>query len=319
MRRALPYVLAGIAVFLVAVAVLLRFYALPRLLVTPLDQFAETIATGTGTTFDPATLSEREGVDLTAHRTVRGDVAASTRTVGVWDESLVVTDSDNTLINATTDRVAWDRHTGEAVNCCGENVNGVPTEHEGLSYKFPFNAEKKTYQFFDTTAKQAFPIDFKGTEELEGLTVYRYEQTIGPVQIGELEVPGSLVGDPSTPSVEAPRYYSNTRTVWVEPLTGIIVKGAEQQQQTLRDSAGTDQVTLIEVTLTFDNDTVKRQADLAKDGRSQAQLVGVWLPLIALILGLVIGVVAFLLIRREEHQPPAAALPAEESSAGSHR
>lgn len=299
MRRATTYVLTGLSVFLVALAVLLRFYVVPGLLVTPLDQFAESFAPGTGTVFDPAALTERTDVDMVAHRTLRGDVAASSKDRGVWDESVVLSDSSGKLINATTDRVAWDRKTGEAINCCNENVDGTPTKHVGLSYKFPFNAKKKSYQFFDTTAKQAQPMVYQGSEKIQGLTVYRYQQRVGPVQIGELEVPGDLVGSDAA-SVTAPRFYDNTRTTWVEPVTGVIVKGQEKQHQVLRDASGADALTLIEVTLTFDQKTQKQQGDLAKDGRSKKTLVGTAVPLVCLLLGLALATVAFVFARREQ-------------------
>jgi hypothetical protein len=297
MRRVSTYLLAGLAVFFLAMSVLLRFYVVPGLLVTPLDQFAESFAPGTGTVFDPATLTERPDVDMIAHRTLRGDVAASSKDRGVWDESVVLSDSSGQMINTTTDRVAWDRKTGEAVNCCNENVDGTPTKHVGLSYKFPFGAEKKTYQFFDVTAKRAYPMHYKGSEKIQGLTVYRYEQPIAPVQVGEVEVPGDLVGS-SEATVTAPEWYDNLRTVWVEPVTGVIVKGSEAQHETLRDGAGADKVTLIKVTLTFNEKTQKQQGDLAKDGRSQKALVGTWLPLICLLLALILGALAFVLERR---------------------
>jgi DUF3068 family protein len=296
MRRAFAYVLTGLAIFLIAMAPLLRYYVVPQLLVTPLDQFAESFAPGTGTVFDPATLTEKDGVSMVAHRTLRGDVAASSKSHGVWDESVVLSDSDGNLINATTDRVAWDRKTALAINCCNENVDGVPTKHEGLSYKFPFNSEKKAYPFFDTTAKKATPMVYRGEEKLQGLTVYRYQQRVDPVQIGEIEVPGNLVGS-TAPSVTAPRFYDNTRTVWVDPLSGVIVKGSEDQHQVVRDASGADAITLIKVTLTFNEKTQKQQADLAKDAHSKATLVGVWIPLVALIVGLILLFVAMGLAR----------------------
>jgi hypothetical protein len=298
MRRAAVYVLVGLAVFMLAIAASLRFYVVPNLLVTPLDQFAESFAPGTGTVFDPAALAERSDVDMVAHRTLRGDVAASSKEHGVWDESVVLSDSQGKLINATTDRVAWDRKTGMAINCCDENVDGVPTKHRGLSYKFPFGSEKTSYPFFDTTAKVARPMKYQDSEKIQGLTVYRYQMQVGPVQIGELEVPGDLVGS-DEPAVTAPRFYDNTRTVWVEPLSGVIVKGQEKQHQVLRDAAGADALTLIQVTLTFDERTQKQQGDLAKDARSKAALVGTWVPLICLLLAIVFGILAAVLARRD--------------------
>jgi Porin PorA len=303
MRRSVSLILLALGTAFLALALSLRFYVMPSLLVTPIDQFAQSFAPGTGTVFNPNSLAEETNVDMVAHRTLRGDVAASSDTVGVWDESLLLEKADGTLINASTDRVAWDRKTAEAVNCCGEAVDGVPTKHEGLSYKFPFNTEKKTYQFFDVTAKKAFPMAYKGTEKVQGLTVYRFEQPIKPVQVGTQDVPGDLVGE-TGPTVTATQWYDNHRTVWVEPLTGVIVKGSEKLHQTFRNSAGEDKVTLLDVTLTFDQRTQKQQADLAKDGRSKAHLVGIWAPLALGIIGLILIVVGVLpLARRRDADP----------------
>ena len=72
MRRGVGIVLVGLGVFFVALALLLRFYVVPSLLVTPIDQFAESFAPGTGTVFNPATLVEEDNVDMVAHRTLRG-------------------------------------------------------------------------------------------------------------------------------------------------------------------------------------------------------------------------------------------------------
>ena len=69
----------------------------------------------------------------------------------------------------------------------------------------------------------------------------------------------------------------------------------------LRDAAGTDEVTLIKVTLTFNEKTQKQQGDLAKDGRSQKALVGTWVPIICLLLGLIMAALAALLMRRQRN------------------
>lgn len=301
MRRVTSLVLSGLGVFLVAGALLLRFYVMPSLLVTPIDQFAESFAPGTGTAFNPKTLTEEKDVDLVAHRTLRGDVAASSKKVGVWDESLILEKADGTLVNAALDRVAWDRKTGEAVNCCGENVEGdTSVKHKGLSYKFPFHTKKQTYQFFDVTARKAYPITYKGSENILGLTVYRFSQGIAPVQTGTADVPGDLIGEQGV-TVQATQWYANVRTVWVEPLTGVIVKGQEKLHQTFRNSAGEDKVTLADVTLTFDARTQKQQADLAKDGRKKAFLVGVLAPLGLGVVGLIlIGLAAGTIARRDD-------------------
>ena len=141
MRRFLGPVLLGVGVFLVVLAGLLKFFVADRVIVTPIDQYAQTTSPGPGSFLDPATLQVRSG-DLVAVRTLKGDVKA-----------VVLSTGDGQFIRATVDRVATDRRTGEAVNCCGEAVDSEPTRHTGLSYKFPFDTQKQDYQFWDPNAK----------------------------------------------------------------------------------------------------------------------------------------------------------------------
>ena len=88
----------------------------------------------------------------------------------MWDVFVKVVDEDGQLVTATTDRVALDRSTSEAVNCCDESLNGAPTKHEGIEYKFPFDAEKKTYQYFDTTIGAASDMVYKDSEKSRAST-----------------------------------------------------------------------------------------------------------------------------------------------------
>src|SRR3954471_8203208 len=160
MRRIVGYVLLAVGVFLVVLAPLLRFYALPELRKAPLDELAQTVSEAHNATYlQLSDQSVQTGQDLVATRRVRGDVKAGSSDTAVWDVFVRIENPGlNTLVTATTDRVAFDRKTSEAVNCCGAAVNGEPTEHSGIEYKFPFDAKKKTYQYFDTTLKTALPM-----------------------------------------------------------------------------------------------------------------------------------------------------------------
>src|SRR5262249_38754487 len=133
-----------------------------------------------------------------------------------------VPSSDPRLLSVTTDRVTSDRKTAEAVYVPGwnANVNGdTSIRHEGLSYKWPIDAEKKTYQFFLPDLGKAFPAEYIGTDHIAGLDVYKYESKTG-------DQPYKIQGI-------ADGTYNDVRTVWVEPRTGVIVKGQEHQVQTL--------------------------------------------------------------------------------------
>ncbi len=295
MRRFLGPVLLGLGVFLLVLAGMLRFFVADRVIVTPIDQYAQTVAPGPGTYLDPAVLKERSG-DLVARRTLKADVAASDKDTAVWDVSVVLSTGDGAFVRASLDRVATDRRTGEAVNCCGEAVDSAPTRHTGVSYKFPFDTQKKDYAFWDPNSKQAPVAKFVSEDKVQGLTTYKFLQQVPPTQIRTQEVPGSLVGE-TAPSVQAPVFYATTRTVWVEPKTGVIVKGNEQAKTTLRDSAGQDKATVIQYDLTFDDATQRNQANLAKDNIGKINLITRWLPLLGLVLGLILILAGLILMR----------------------
>jgi len=307
MRRFLGPVLLGVGVFLVVLAGLLKFFVADRVILTPIDQYAQTTSLGPGSFLDPAVLQVRSA-DLVAVRTLKGDVAASTKDVAVWDVSVVLSTGDGQLVRASVDRVATDRRTAEAVNCCGEAVDSTPTRHTGVSYKFPFNTQKQDYQFWDPNAKKAATARYVSEETVEGLTTYKFVSTIPATQIQTQEVPGSLVGE-TAPTVQAPVYYADTRTVWVEPKTGVIVKGSEQNLTTLRDSAGQDKTKVLQFDLTFNEQTQRSQAQLARDNIGKIDLLTIWLPLIGLLVGIVLIAAGLIIMVSADR---AAARPTEE-------
>lgn len=295
MRRLWGGVLLTLGVFLVVLAGMLRFYVADRAVQTPIDQYAKTVSPGPGRYFDPGSLREVQA-DMVATRTVRGDVPASSEDTGVWDVYVAVETGTGTLIRESQDRLAFDRKTAEAVNCCGEAVDGVPARHAGVSYKFPFDTKKQDYQFWDVNSKAAYPAKFIAEEQVQDLTVYKFVELIAPTQIRTAEVPGSLVGE-SAATFDAPVFYTNTRTVWVEPKSGVIVKGNEQTSSTLRNSAGQDKLIVLQADFTFNDETQRNQADLARDAISKINLISLWLPLAAVLLGLILMAAGVLVLR----------------------
>ena len=160
MRRLWGGVLLGLGVFLIVLAGLFRFFVADRAILTPIDQYTKTVAPGAGTYFDTASLSEKRA-DLTATRILRGDVAASTADVGVWDVSVAVETGDTSLVRASLDRVAFDRKTAESVDCCGAGVDGEPVRHEGVTYKFPFDTEQQDYLLWDVNSRKSYPARYR--------------------------------------------------------------------------------------------------------------------------------------------------------------
>ncbi len=327
MRRVIGYLLVGLGAFLLVLAPLARWYVYPRVAVAPLgcdgtsaicqDRVNLSPSAGIATTlFDPATLHVRTNVALVGQERVRADVAASSgpdnRTV--WDESQTVSDAAGTLVTATTMRIPFDGHTSQMIDCCGANVDGVKiTDFSGINpLKFGFGTEQKTYQYFDKTLNKATAMEFKDVETIDGVECYKFVQVIAATQVGALEVPGNLVGS-ADPSVQAPEFYANTRTVWVEPTTGVIVKGVEVQKQTLRGADGSDKLTLIDATIGFTPDNVRLSAKAAADGKSQLGLVTTVIPIVGLAGGLLLIALGLFLVvgaRRDTPLPPPAGEPA---------
>lgn len=309
MRRALGVVLVAVGTFLIVGAVAVPLYVAPALVKVPLDQKSVTVSKAeNATVLDFKTQSERTGVDLTATRAVRGDVPTGKPVDrAVWDVGLRVVDEAGTEIAVSTDRVALDRRTAEAVSCCEEDVNGTPFKHEGLTYTFPFGTKKTTYQYFDNTVRRAYPATYVGTERVQGLTVYKFQMTIDPVKISEIKVPGKMLGS-TEPIATAERYYANTRTLWVEPQSGVIVRGQEEQVQTLRNSEGADKLTIVRATLGFTDDTQKQQAKVARDARFKINLLTLVAPLVLGILGGVLLLFGLISVVRAARQTDVSAV-----------
>lgn len=310
MRRGFGYVLVGLGAFLLVLAPLAKWYIAPKAMVANVRSGCDTkalcedgvsISPSVGTAavlFDAGALATggdpiRRNVELTNVQRVKPDVEASeganNRTV--YESFSRVTDPAGTVVDAGTERIAFDGQTSKMIDCCDANENGEPIEDFSGNnpFKFPFGAEKKTYLYFDGTLGKATPMEYLGTEKVQGLSVYKYEQVIEPTQYAELEVPGSLVGQPDVATVKAGRFYANTRTVWVEPTTGIVVKGTEDQKQTLRGSDGTDKLTLLEAKLGFTDENTTNAVTKAKDGAASLKLISTTVPLVGLIGGLVLG------------------------------
>ncbi|MFI8565401.1 DUF3068 domain-containing protein [Rhodococcus sp. NPDC078407] len=319
--RILALVLIGLGAFLVVAAILIPTYTVSSLEKTPLDLEVTTVSTGEGSVLERTSLAAGrvvvdQNVPIVSQRFVTVEEPSDADIITVQaGTTLRRTDkqADTGLLSATVDRVTLDRKSSMPVeNPIGtiQVAGDTPAEevaHTGLQYKFPFDAEQKSYPYFDINTRQAQDIDFVEETEINGTPVYMYRQTVGPVDLSTVaNLPTNKVTLPAdtwgveggTAPVTMTRWYENTRTLWVEPETGVIVKGEEQLHQYYAREAGQPEVDVLNAPLTFDENTVEFQIQQAKDGQDRLSLFGRTVPIVAGILG-VISLIAgvFLLMR----------------------
>ena len=183
----------------------------------------------------------------------------------------------------------------------------IALPHEGLAYRFPFDTEKKTYPFFDPIAQKPFDANYDGEEDVNGLTTYRFTQNVGYDADGKLVEPvkyaslyendedadvtaraslWGLPGDPNEP-IKMTRYYAAKRTMWVDPVSGTIVKAEEHGYHYYARDALKPEVTFVDYTVTSNEETVESQVADARDERDRVALWGRILPITFTAMGLV--------------------------------
>jgi hypothetical protein len=229
---------------------------------------------------------------------------------------------DNGLLLAMVDTVTVNRSTAEAVSSESNPGGAVqkpraiedekpPTNialpHEGLAYRFPFFTEKKTYSVFDPIAQKPYDANYEGEEDVNGLTAYRFTQNVGYDSDGKLVEPvkyaslyeddadaevtarAAMWGVPGDPeeSITMSRYYAAQRTFWVDPVSGTIVKKEEHGYHYYAREALKPEVTFVDYTVTFNDETVEAQVAAASDERDRVALWGRILPITFTAMGLV--------------------------------
>ncbi len=304
MRRGIGLFLIGLGVALLVLAPMLKFYAVPRLAVAPLDLNPADTSDSSGTVatvVDLPTGTEKNDVALLATRRTRADVAASQQAggnIGVYDSlSVISLASDPTgkpYLPASPERYAFDRTTTVMVATAGANVGGTPITADMIGtdtimpLKMPFFTEKRTYSVFDSSLMKGAPADFVGEESVQGLATYKFEQKIPATEIGKQ-------GD-------QPIFYQNDTLMWVEPTTGQVVQGSSDAKQWLKNTDGTDGLILLQGKLAFTDKEVTDTVSAASANASKLNLVNNVLPVGSLVGGLIALTIGILLLRRPSSQ-----------------
>jgi hypothetical protein len=300
--RAIGLVLLGLGAFMLAGALSVRLFLEPALVKLPLDQTASPTAQGTDVDFFSIGEQEQlEGLEATVRQQVQGDPTsdAAGDDVAVWNFGSTITSEDGTLLNAGTYRVCIDRREAVAVDCAVDHVDyDDDVAVEGLTLTFPFGTEQKDYDVFNTTTRQAWPATFEGVEELEGLEVYRFQVSIPETVVRELDVPASFAGADDEGTVTAEVVYSNERTIWVEPTSGVIVTSKESPNTVLRGPEGTMGATILAGDFAGSEQTISDGVARAEDIRGRISMDTTVLPLILAGIGLALVLLGALLLAR---------------------
>ena len=340
MTRLVACGIIGLGAALAVAALLLSTYTAGKIRKVPLTLDATLVAGGTGTALDPASLSgERFVIDkdvpLVSQQAVTVETPANAEVVTLQVGTTVRrTDKqqDNGLLLAMVDTVTMNRSSAEAVSDDtrpGGSVQkprtitddkpstNIALPHSGLTYRFPFDTEKKSYPFFDPIAQKAFDANYDGEDDVNGLSTYRFTQNVGYDADGKLVEPikyaslydknedgevtaraglWGLPGDPYEP-VTMTRYYAAQRTFWVDPVSGTIVKEQERANHYYARDPLKPEMALADYKVTSTEQTVESQVAAARSERDRIALWSRILPiglgatgLVALVGGALLGV-----------------------------
>jgi Porin PorA len=308
MRRVVGCLLVVLGAFFIVMAVLMRTYISGQVLKFPLNEYRiQTLRAAGISYFSPGKLRVMSGVTLDITGTIKGDVAAGTPSTAVWDQFSYLYDvTDRVPYEYQTRRMAFDRRTGQLVNCCGANLNGNKAIRQyGLSgYIWPFGTQKKTYDVFDTTLDKAMPARYEGTMMIDGTRAFRFVEHVVAMRAASQTLPGFLVGMKGRSSVTLGEYYTATNTYWVDPVTGALVDLDEDQKLALGPTAGVQRLLLFNGDIAFSPQTVRAIGRLDASGRRGVDLLRSTLPLAGGLVGFPALLAGAVLVwtRRDRHR-----------------
>ena len=276
MRKIIGWVLLALGAFLLVIGLMASFWAPGQVKRTPLDTDSVTRLAGTADKLNPAT-GDVENLDVKATSITKADSKRSDDNVIVFVNTLCLVidegdvpdcvdaqDPEKRLISASTDVFATDRSDAMAVN--GKYLPAGAEEKEGLINKWPFDAEKKTYPYWDGILGAPVDATYDSTETLEGLETYKYHVLVE-------EEPAEVID-----GVQG--VYSQDKYLWIDPTTGSIIKQSQHEVRALEDGS-----VLLDLDLAFTDDQVADNVDSADDSGGKIDLITKTVPLVGFIGG----------------------------------
>lgn len=277
MSKVISWVLLGLGAFLLMVAVMATVWAPGVMKKTPLDVNSTTYLSGNAEMIDLEEGGTKEfPVKVTS--VTKTDADASTDDVVVFQSTTCVvntsegdtpdcvTGDDKRLVSASEEAFATDRKTALAVPNQAKYVPEPIDGLEGIQNKWPFDAEKKDYPYWDGMLGRTVDAKYVGSEKIDGLEVYNYKI--------------SVAEEPAEVSEGVDGLYSTDLTISVEPKTGSIIQQSQHEVRTLEDGT-----TLLDLSVDFTDEQIKSGVKDGKANVSSLNLIGSTVPMVGFILG----------------------------------
>jgi DUF3068 family protein len=303
MRRAAGLLLTGLGAFLVAFALLLRWWVPGQVIKFPLNEYAVTTYSGTGISyFSGTSLKEYTGVKATATQTVEGDVKSGTSSTAVWGSFTALEDNTNHVaIQYNSQRSAFNRRSGLLVNCCAAAVgSSTKVVQSGQGFVLPFGTQRRTYQIFDVTLLRPEPLAFAGTGTIDGMAALKFVEHIAHDRFSQQTLPGPLVGRKDQATVTVPEFLTATNTYWVDPVTGRPIDVTLDQTISLEGSGGAGKLVLLGGKLSQTPASVRSAVASAQQDHAKITLITSTGPLIGILGGVIALVPGIVLIARSQ-------------------
>jgi Porin PorA len=290
-RHVTGLIAAALAAFAAASGVFLGWYAAGQAAEVPLgEQVTATLTAAHASYFSPTRLTEITGANLEVTEAITENTSPSYPGIAIWDVFGSVYDTTNhQRLESMSRTLVFDRKTAELVNCCGESVSGNSSIYQTgiVGYVFPLNAQKKTYEVFDTTLNKPEPFVYSGTGSVNGIQAYKFIENIPSAQAGFSQF-----------SSTEPQYYSMHLVYWVDPMTGELLAVNEHEDLYLVNPATNARVTtLFNADLSATPATVKNMVAIDNSSRNRITLLEIVLPLVCGIAGALATAAGFLLSR----------------------
>ncbi|MFW0783005.1 DUF3068 domain-containing protein [Gordonia sp. CPCC 206044] len=235
---------------------------------------------------------------------------------------------DDGLLTANIDRVSVNRKSSVPngtvsslqLEAAPEGVNPKDVSvdlpnRRGFQYKFGFDVKKRSYLYYDTNTRQDIEVKFVGEKTIDGIKTYEFAGDVPETDVSSLPnaqgeaALGTMLTMPASwwgisgrgvranDKITMHRYATATRHVWVEPQTGTIVDGLEDQHQYFRSPDQSQdtpapvrdfQMDVLKGRFKWSDETVSNQAGKADHYVGLLKMGSFWLPLILGIVGVLL-------------------------------